>query len=39
MEESMNLIPHVEKDPHELTVPGHRGNNGSHSEVSQGASC
>lgn len=34
----MNLIPHTEKDPCELAVPGHGGNNGSHPEVSPGES-
>lgn len=34
----MNLIPHIEKDPCELAVPGHGGNNGSHPEVSPGES-
>lgn len=31
----MNLIPHIERDPCELTAPGHRGNNRSQSQVSR----
>lgn len=34
----MNLIPHIEKDPCELSAPGHGSNNSGHPEVPPGES-